>query len=161
MFVLNAPSVNCCQKRLIKSRTLYSPPVLSVSQKALFKKSGERPRPDGALFNYIVDEFCRFISNNNIEWIAAPGTANAWHAWQFNSYSHGTISSWQVCSCARSAYYGRSVNTPRGACPRAAGCLFAYFYPCSKWHVRLQIGKRIKTQSAGLSSCETATHFFS
>ena len=39
--------------------------------------------------------------------------------------------------------------------------IFLAYSECSEWHVRLQIGKRIKTQSAGLTSCETATHFFS
>ena len=38
---------------------------------------------------------------------------------------------------------------------------FGAYSKRSEWHVRLQIGKRIKTQSAGLTSCETATHFFS
>ena len=39
--------------------------------------------------------------------------------------------------------------------------VFLAYSECSKWHVRLQIGGRIKTQLAGLTACETATHFFS
>jgi len=38
---------------------------------------------------------------------------------------------------------------------------FLAYSECSEWHVRLQISGRIKTQSAGVSSCKTATHFFS
>ena len=39
--------------------------------------------------------------------------------------------------------------------------IFLAYSECSEWHVRLQIGGRIKTQLAGLTACETATHFFS